>query len=138
LPNLPDLPGFPQALCAFFETKRSPERFFVKSGVLGMDVLDTGITPPFRHLDLAIVRSFVLIAEGRSFGETAQLMQRSPSAITLQIQKLEEFLGRALLNRSGRTISLTPEGEAFFREVKPILAANDALLERFRHTVEAA
>ncbi len=85
----------------------------------------------FRHLDLSILRSFVLIADGRSFGETAILMDRSPSAITLQIQKLECFLGARLLNRSGRSITLTRAGEVLLQDVRNLLDANDRLLDEF-------
>lgn len=96
-----------------------------------MNSMDSVATLQFRHLDLAILRSFVLIAEGKSFGEAAQLMQRSPSAITLQIQKLEEFLGVLVLNRLGRTVSLTPEGKRLLDEVKALLEANDAIIGKF-------
>ncbi len=85
----------------------------------------------YRHLDLSILRSFVLIADGRSFGETAIIMDRSPSAITLQIQKLECFLGARLLNRSGRSITLTRAGAALLADVRKLLDANDQLLDDF-------
>jgi DNA-binding transcriptional LysR family regulator len=89
------------------------------------------VLPGYRHLDLSILRSFVLIADGRSFGETAVIMDRSPSAITLQIQKLECFVGARLLNRSGRAISLTKAGEALLADARLLLDANDRMLVSF-------
>jgi DNA-binding transcriptional LysR family regulator len=96
-----------------------------------MTNVTTNILPGYRHLDLSILRSFVLIADGRSFGETAVIMDRSPSAITLQIQKLECFLGARLLNRSGRAISLTKAGEALLADARLLLDANDRMLTVF-------
>ena len=87
--------------------------------------------PMYRHLDLSILRSFVLIADGRSFGEAALIMERSPSAITLQIQKLECFVGARLLNRSGRAISLTKAGEVLLADARRLLENNDQALLDF-------
>ena len=96
-----------------------------------MTNVSANVVPGYRHLDLSILRSFVLIADGRSFGETAVIMDRSPSAITLQIQKLECFLGARLLNRSGRAISLTKAGEALLADARMLLDANDRMLATF-------
>ena len=87
--------------------------------------------PGYRHLDLSILRSFVLIADGRSFGDTALIMDRSPSAITLQIQKLECFVGARLLNRTGRAISLTKAGEVLLADARKLLECNDVMLAAF-------
>ncbi|MDE3011974.1 MAG: LysR family transcriptional regulator [Pseudomonadota bacterium] len=96
-----------------------------------MTNVSANLLPGYRHLDLSILRSFVLIADGRSFGETAVIMDRSPSAITLQIQKLECFLGARLLNRSGRAISLTKAGEALVNDARLLLDGNDRMLASF-------
>jgi DNA-binding transcriptional LysR family regulator len=97
----------------------------------GIDVMESMTkrsSSYFKHLDLALLRSFVLIADGKSFGETAVLMDRSPSAITLQIQKLEDFFGAKLLNRSGRTITLTAVGELLLADARKILSENDEVI----------
>lgn len=83
------------------------------------------------HLDTAVLRSFVLIAEGKTFAETADMVGRSASAITLQIQKLEEQLGQAVFARHGRAIALTLAGEKLLAYSRRILALNDEACASF-------
>lgn len=85
-----------------------------------------------RTLDLGILRSFLLIAEGRSFAETADLVGRSPSAVSLHIQKLEEDLGTAVLRRNARGVALTLAGERLLGFARRLLALNDETLLAFR------
>ena len=85
-----------------------------------------------RHLDTAVLRSFVLIAEGKTFAETADMVGRSASAITLQIQKLEEQLGQPVFARTGRAVGLTIAGERLLAYGRRILALNDAAWAAFR------
>ncbi len=85
-----------------------------------------------RTLDLGILRSFLLIAEGRSFAETADLVGRSPSAVSLHIQKLEEDLGAAVLRRNARGVALTLAGERLLGFARRLLALNDEALLAFR------
>jgi DNA-binding transcriptional LysR family regulator len=85
-----------------------------------------------RDLDLAVLRSFALIAEGKTFAETAAMVGRSASAITLQIQKLEEQLGQAVFARSGREVSLTGAGERLLGFARRMVAVNDEACAAFR------
>jgi DNA-binding transcriptional LysR family regulator len=85
-----------------------------------------------RTLDLAVLRSFLLIAQGRSFVETADLVGRSPSAISLHIQKLEEELGAAVLRRNARGVELTPAGERLLGFARRLLSLNDETIAAFR------
>ncbi|MBP2228584.1 DNA-binding transcriptional LysR family regulator [Azospirillum agricola] len=85
-----------------------------------------------RTLDLALLRSFLLIAEGRSFTETADLVGRSPSAVSLHIQKLEEELGAVLLRRNARGVELTLAGERLVGFARRLLALSDETLLAFR------
>lgn len=85
-----------------------------------------------RHLDTAVLRSFVLIAEGKTFAETADIVGRSASAITLQIQKLEEQLGQPVFARTGRAVELTIAGERLLAYGRRILALNDEAWAAFR------
>ena len=47
------------------------------------------------------------------------------------MQLLEQHCGTRLLQRTTRRINLTPDGEAFYRQSKPLLSQADALLESF-------
>jgi DNA-binding transcriptional LysR family regulator len=67
---------------------------------------------PF-SLDTLQLKSFVAIAETGTFGLAAAAVNRTQSALSLQIKKLEEQLGCELFDRSGRRVALTPQGEIF-------------------------
>lgn len=68
------------------------------------------------------LRYFVSAADCRSFTKAAAQFYISQTAITQQIQTLEETLGVSLFDRSSRPISLTPAGNAFLVDAKAILA----------------
>ena len=60
-------------------------------------------------LDLDLLRSFVVIAEEKSFTRAADRVGRTQSAVSLQMQRLEAVLGQALLLRGkGGNVELSP------------------------------
>ncbi|HTB48330.1 MAG TPA: LysR substrate-binding domain-containing protein [Acetobacteraceae bacterium] len=86
-----------------------------------------------QSLDPDLLRSFVLIAEGRSFTDAATLVGRTQSAVSMQVKRLEEVLGQALLNRGkGGVPALTPHGRYLLEHARQILALNDSVMATFR------
>jgi DNA-binding transcriptional LysR family regulator len=84
-------------------------------------------------LDPDLLRSFVLIAEGRSFTDAAMLVGRTQSAVSMQVKRLEDLLGQALLNRGkGGAVELTPHGRYLLEQARQILALNDSVMATFR------
>lgn len=75
-------------------------------------------------LDPDLLRSFVAIAETGSFTAAATRVHRTQSAVSMQIKRLEEVLGRALFEREGRAVSLTPHGEILLDHARRILRAH--------------
>lgn len=73
-------------------------------------------------LDTALLRAFLLLAETRSFTRTAERLGRTQPAVTLQLRRLEEALGRRLLVRDRRRVTLTREGEALLPLAREVLA----------------
>lgn len=57
------------------------------------------------------IRAFLAVADSGSFAKAAVALNLSPSALTVQIQQLEAWLGVALLERSPRQVSLTAAGQ---------------------------
>ena len=90
-----------------------------------------------RNLDLGVLRSFLLIAEGRSFAQASALIGRSPSAVTLQVQRLEQDLGVQLLQRSKREVTLTLAGERLLGFARRLIRTNDEAVLAFRAGDEA-
>jgi DNA-binding transcriptional LysR family regulator len=80
------------------------------------------------HLDLDLVRAFVVVAAERSFSRAGERLLRTQSAISLQIKRLETAVGRRLLDRSPRSVALTPEGEVFLTHARRLLELNDEVL----------
>jgi DNA-binding transcriptional LysR family regulator len=81
-------------------------------------------------LDLDQVRAFCAVAEAGSFTRAAHRLDRTQSAISLQIRKLEDMLGRRLFERNARRVRLTGEGEALLGDCRRMVALNDALVAR--------
>jgi DNA-binding transcriptional LysR family regulator len=84
-------------------------------------------------LDPDLLRSFVLIAEGRSFTDAAALVGRTQSAVSMQVKRLEELLGQSLLHRGkGGAAELTPHGRYLLEQARQILTLNDTVMATFR------
>ena len=88
--------------------------------------------PPF---ELREMNSFITVAEMGSFTEAARVVGLSQSALTRQIQSLEEKMGAQLLSRTTRAIRLTEAGKFFFGRCRQIASqvatASDGFAERF-------
>jgi molybdate transport repressor ModE-like protein len=69
------------------------------------------------------VRYFVAVADAGSISRAARQLSVSQSAVTEAIKDLESDLGTALLERSGRGVSLTHRGQMFLRHAGRILEA---------------
>lgn len=89
---------------------------------------------PQQHtlLETDLLKTFVTISDTGNFTVAAKRVFRSPSAVSMQIKRLEEQLGRALFARHPRHVTLTADGEAFLRHARDILRINDEALSRFR------
>ncbi len=61
--------------------------------------------------DLEVLRSFVTGIELGSFAKAADRLGRSTSAVSAQLKKLENQIGKPVLRRSGRGMALTTTGE---------------------------
>ncbi|MEO7051555.1 MAG: LysR family transcriptional regulator [Rhodanobacter sp.] len=81
--------------------------------------------------------AFVRVVEAGSFSSAARNAGSTPSAISKAIQRLESELGTKLFRRSTRTLSLTPDGQAFFDHVAPSLRDIEDSADAIRSTGEA-
>ncbi|MDO5056623.1 MAG: LysR family transcriptional regulator [Lautropia sp.] len=83
-----------------------------------------------RRLTLDQLRSFVLIAEHRSFTTAAHARQRTQTALSRQISSLEDLLGERLFERArGHVVGLTPAGQRLLPHGRRILATVDEAWE---------
>lgn len=84
-----------------------------------------------RHLDLALLRSFVAVVQSQRFSAAGERIGRSQSAVSLRIQRLERQLGRRLLYRTARGAFLTTDGQRLFEHALTLLRLNDEVTSMF-------
>ena len=85
----------------------------------------------YKDMQLAQLRGFCLAARERNFTLAARQLGLSASTVWEQLRALERTLGCALLNRRGRAIELTPEGQILLDLVQPHIEALDSLQRLF-------
>jgi DNA-binding transcriptional LysR family regulator len=73
-------------------------------------------------MELRHMRYFVAVAEALSFTKAAENLHLAQPSLTRQIKDLEAEIEVRLIDRSGKRISLTQEGEAFLQDVRRLLA----------------
>ncbi len=86
-----------------------------------------------RNLDLTALRSFTAVADSGGVTRAAAQLNLTQSAVSMQLKRLEESLGLPLLDRSGRSIALTPQGEQLLAYSRRLLALNDEAWGRLTH-----
>jgi DNA-binding transcriptional LysR family regulator len=79
-------------------------------------------------VDLLNVALFRAIASGGSLSAAARQMGITPMLVSRRLAGLEAELGARLFHRTTRSLSLTPEGEAFLPHAVTLLEARDAAL----------
>jgi DNA-binding transcriptional LysR family regulator len=75
--------------------------------------------------DISLLRCFVTVAEEMHFGRAAERMNMSQPPFSRQIQILERILDVQLLERTSRSVKLTPAGQSFLPEARHILQLLD-------------
>lgn len=88
-------------------------------------------TPSIPLLDLDLLKTLVAIAETGSFSAAAVAVFRTPSAVSMQVKRIEELLGRAVFIRDSRSVKLTADGEFLLEHARRMLALNRDALARF-------
>jgi DNA-binding transcriptional LysR family regulator len=81
-----------------------------------------------QDLDIPTVKAFLRVAELQSFTRAAEALGTTQAAISMKLQRLEAMLGKRLLDRSPRAVSLTAEGSSFLQPARALIEAHDAAL----------
>ncbi len=85
-------------------------------------------------LDLALLKNFAVVARTGSISLAALQVGRTQSALSMQMQRLEETVGHALLHRSGSGMRLTAAGEKLLVHAESLLSRHDEVLAEMRGT----
>lgn len=92
-------------------------------------------TIPFDLYELAL---YHLVVKNRSFTKAAELAGLTQSAITRQVQGMESSLGLNLLERTTRSVRLTPAGDFLYHESVRLLGDVEQSLTRLREEFAGA
>jgi len=84
------------------------------------------------NLDLDTLRTLVVANDLGGYGQAATRLGRTPSAISLQMKKLQASVGATIFRKSGRGVALTEAGEIVLRYARRMLALNDEVLDTVR------
>lgn len=82
-------------------------------------------------LDLDQLRTFVAIADTGSFTRAGDLVFKTQSAVSMQMRRLEERLGKPIFTRDGRNSRLTEEGERLLGYARRIVRLADETVAAF-------
>lgn len=84
------------------------------------------------NLDLDTLRTLIVANDLGGYRQAAKRLSRTPSAISLQMKRLQEDIGATLFRKDGRGTALTEVGEIALRYGRRMLALNDELLDTIR------
>ena len=76
-------------------------------------------------LDIDAVKTFVTIAEFRSFTRAAEALGTTQGAISVKLKRLERQVGHRLIERTPRLVRLSAQGAEFLAPARELLAAHD-------------
>jgi DNA-binding transcriptional LysR family regulator len=84
------------------------------------------------NLNLDSLRTLVITQDLGGFGRASERLGRTPSAISLQMKRLQEEVGVPLFRKQGRNILLTEQGEIALRYARRVLELNDEMIDTLR------
>jgi len=82
-------------------------------------------------IDVDQLRAFIAIAETGSFTRAAEVVFKTQSAVSMQMKRLEERIGRPIFARDGRASRLTEDGERLLDYARRIVKLNVEALAAF-------
>ncbi|WP_076860487.1 LysR substrate-binding domain-containing protein [Bradyrhizobium mercantei] len=83
-------------------------------------------------LDPDLLQAFVAVADHRSFTRAASALNRTQSAVSMQVKRLEERLQAELFHRSTSSVDLSAAGEGLLGYARRILSLNAEAVGRVR------
>lgn len=83
-------------------------------------------------LDLELIKTFLTVLEVRGFKPAAERLNKTPAAVSMQIKRLEDMLGKRILERSNQGIALTSAGEVLREKGQKLMSLNYELLGDMR------
>ncbi len=83
------------------------------------------------NLDIDLLKTFLAISDAGSFTRAAEEVHKTQSAVSMQMKRLEELLGRPLFVRDGRASRFTADGERLVEYARRLVSLNDEAVSTF-------
>jgi DNA-binding transcriptional LysR family regulator len=83
------------------------------------------------NIDVDLLKTFLAIADTGSFTRAAEEVNKTQSAVSMQMKRLEELTGRPLFARDGRSNRLTADGDRLVEYARRIVALHDEAVSVF-------
>jgi DNA-binding transcriptional LysR family regulator len=77
------------------------------------------------NLHIDFLRTFLAVADTKGFTRAGRLVNRSQSAVSMQIKRLEDEVGKPLFERIGKTVKLTAVGDLLIVYARRIIKEHD-------------
>lgn len=83
-------------------------------------------------VDFELLRLFLLVSSLGNMSRAAESSGRTQSSVSMQIRRLEDLMNCRLLHRTGRGVTLTPDGESLQSYASRIVALGDEVASKLR------
>lgn len=90
------------------------------------------------NLDTDLLRAFVAVADARSFTRAGEVLCRTQAAVSQQVRRLEEAVGKRVFERDTKGVRLTRDGELLLTYARRMLTLNDEVMALMRRTATTA
>jgi len=87
--------------------------------------------PQLPLLELDLLKTLVAISETGNFSAAAEVVYRTPSAVSMQVKRMEELLGKPIFERNARSVKLTNDGDLLLIHARRVLAMNREIVAKF-------
>ncbi|WP_088330661.1 LysR family transcriptional regulator [Lacimicrobium sp. SS2-24] len=87
-----------------------------------------------KQLSLDNLRALVAVVDMGGYAKAGEYLGRSQPAISLQIKRLEEQIGRRLFHRQGQKKQINADGLLLYRRARQMLNLNDDILREFEQS----
>lgn len=84
------------------------------------------------NLPTDLLRSFVAVSDHGGYTKAGAILGRTQPAISLQMRRLEDLVGKQLFAQKGRRLALTADGSALAVYARQILRLNDEVVAKFK------
>ena len=87
-----------------------------------------------QNLDIDQLRTFLAVVETLSFTRAGEQVHKTQSAVSMQMKRLEEIVGKQLFVRVGRGIAISHDGSRFVKYAREIVEKSHEALAAFDDT----